>query len=82
MNYIENYNLNSDHEVILNFPLERDRRKSKRLNLKNRERNDNENLERFYNYAENNKNEEWHQEYFLIYNSYVLENSSNENSEN
>ena len=32
-------------------------------------------LNRFYTQSERLREEEWHQEYFLIYNSYVIENS-------
>jgi len=63
-------------EIILNFPLRKPHHKSETDKYEGY-KNDaavKEKLKRFYILAEKYRNNEWHQEYFLIYNSYVIEN--------
>ena len=63
----------SKKEIILNFPLLKYLRQSKNHNQKN----ENERLEKLTEkelYVKHVTENEWHQEYYLIYNSYVLEN--------
>ncbi len=67
--------MNSKKEIVINFPIEiieNDQSVTDREIKKEREIIDR--LKRLYLLSEKNKENEWHQEYFLIYNSYVLEN--------
>ena len=67
--------MNSKKEIVMNFPIEiieNDQSVTDREIKKEREIIDR--LKRLYLLSEKNKENEWHQEYFLIYNSYVLEN--------
>ena len=67
--------MNSKKEIVINFPIEiieNDQSVTYREIKKEREIIDR--LKRLYFLSEKNKENEWHQEYFLIYNSYVLEN--------
>ena len=67
--------MNSKKEIVINFPIEiieNDQSVTDREIKKEREIIDR--LKRLYFLSEKNKENEWHQEYFLIYNSYVLEN--------
>jgi|GEM_PF-2856489 len=67
--------MNSKKEIVVNFPIEiiengeltteREIKKEKEII---------DRLKRLNLLSEKNKENEWHQEYFLIYNSYVLEN--------
>ncbi len=62
-------------EVILNFPTRKVNKNGfKKENAMNNETDANEKLNRFYKLTERLRENEWHQEYFLIYNSYVIEN--------
>lgn len=65
--------MNYKEEIILNFPL----RKSDDINNKPDRKNAEikEKLNSFYKVTEKLREDEWHQEYFLIYNSYVLDNA-------
>ncbi|HSP87844.1 MAG TPA: hypothetical protein VLN45_06905 [Ignavibacteriaceae bacterium] len=61
-------------EIIFNFPLN----KEKKINLPEDDSIDLDQeyktiLNRSFNFKEMIKENEWHQEYFLIYNSYVIE---------
>jgi hypothetical protein len=67
--------MNSKEEIVVNFPIEiieNDEPVTDREIKKEREIIDR--LKRLYFLSEKSKENEWHQEYFLIYNSYVLEN--------
>jgi hypothetical protein len=67
--------MNSKKEILVNFPIEimeNDKSVTDREIKKEREIIDR--LKRLHLLSEKNKENEWHQEYFLIYNSYVLEN--------
>ena len=65
--------MNYKEEIIPNFPL----RKSDDINNKPDRKNAEikEKLNSFYKVTEKLREDEWHQEYFLIYNSYVLDNA-------
>ena len=57
-------------EIILNFPL-----KKRNLSYPKNEKllSSEVRLKRFYKLTEKLRNDEWHQEYFVIYNSYSLD---------
>lgn len=62
-------------EVTLHFPLKKENKNGlKKENALNKEIEITESLSRFYKLTEKLRETEWHQEYFLIYNSYVIEN--------
>ncbi len=66
--------MNYNKEIVLNFPL----RNGKKNNLReeiNIENELNEKLNRFFKLTERLRENEWHQEYLLIYNSYTIENA-------
>ncbi|OGU47136.1 MAG: hypothetical protein A2000_05350 [Ignavibacteria bacterium GWB2_36_8] len=67
--------MNSKKEIVINFPIEvieNDKVVTDREIKTEREIIDR--LKRLHLLSEKNKENEWHQEYFLIYNSYILEN--------
>jgi len=67
--------MNSKKEIVINFPIEvieNDKVITDREIKTEREIIDR--LKRLHLLSEKNKENEWHQEYFLIYNSYILEN--------
>lgn len=67
--------MNSEKEIKVNFPIEIiDNDESITDSEIKKEREIIEKLKKLYLLSEKNKDNEWHQEYFLIYNSYVLEN--------
>lgn len=68
--------MNYKKEIIMNFPLNKEKRNNlKKENVMDIGTDFNERLNRFYNLTEKLRETEWHQEYFLIYNSYVIENA-------
>lgn len=67
--------MSSEQEIKVNFPIEiiEDDESITDHEIK-KEREIIERLKKLYLLSEKDKDNEWHQEYFLIYNSYVLEN--------
>jgi len=67
--------MNLKKEIVINFPIEiiENDRLVTDSEIKN-EREIIDRLKRLHLLSEKNKENEWHQEYFLIYNSYILEN--------
>ena len=67
--------MNSKKEIVINFPIEvieNDKVITDREIKTEREIIDR--IKRLHLLSEKNKENEWLQEYFLIYNSYILEN--------
>ena len=67
--------MNSKKEIVVNFPIEiiENGESTTEREIK-KEKEIIDRLKRLHLLSEKNKENEWHQEYFLIYNSYVLEN--------
>ena len=63
--------MHSKKEIILNFPLLKSLRQNKNLVQENKKLKSIEEKELYLKYINEN---EWNQEYYLIYNSYVLDN--------
>lgn len=72
--FLEEGTLDCNEEVILNFPLRKFNDKNNKIDYTNNSEIK-EKLNRFYKVTERLKEDEWHQEYFLIYNSYVLDST-------
>ncbi len=67
--------MNFEKEIAVNFPIEIiENNESITGHEIKKEREIIDRLKRLHLLSEKNKENEWHQEYFLIYNSYVLEN--------
>ncbi len=68
--------MNYRKEIILNLPLKDSGNKNNsKDSRKKNEAEVIERLSRFYRLTERLRETEWNQEYFLIYNSYVLDNA-------
>lgn len=67
----------NEDEILLNFPLRKPHynRENDKFPGYKKDAAVKESLRRFYKLAEKYRNNEWHQEYFLIYNSYIIENA-------
>ncbi len=67
--------MSSKKEIVVNFPIEIiENGESITKHEIKKEKEIIDRLKRLHLLSEKNKENEWHQEYFLIYNSYVLEN--------
>jgi hypothetical protein len=67
--------MNSKKEIVFHFPLKKEKGNTKIFTEKGiNETETNEKLRSFFKLTEKFRNDEWHQEYFLIYNSYTLDN--------
>jgi hypothetical protein len=61
-------------EVILHFPLRKKNEiRFNEENIVNPDSDIKEELKKFYSLTSRLQNDEWHQEYFLIYNSYTID---------